>query len=203
MAWKASGQYLETCSCDYICLCTPANFGVPLKRDCFFAVAFHIEEGSYESTPLDGLNFIVIGCAPGPTMLDGNIDIGVLTDERASAEQQQALVSIARGEAGGPWAALAPLYGSFLGAEPARIEFQGAGLSWSFSVPGLVDQALEGLPSPVKEGEPLIIDNTGHPASPRLALAKATRSHLHAMGLDWDDVSGGNNAHFARFNWSG
>jgi hypothetical protein len=40
-----------------------------------------------------------------------------------------------------------------------------------------------------------------HPASARLALAKATASHLHAFGLDWDDTSGNNNGHFAPFNW--
>jgi hypothetical protein len=40
-----------------------------------------------------------------------------------------------------------------------------------------------------------------HPANARLALAKATGSHLHAFGLDWDDTSGNNNGHFAPFNW--
>jgi hypothetical protein len=60
-----------------------------------------------------------------------------------------------------------------------------------------VDQAVEGLPSPVKEGEPLVIDNTGHPANACLALAKSSRSHLHVFGLGWDDVRGGNNGHFA------
>jgi hypothetical protein len=40
-----------------------------------------------------------------------------------------------------------------------------------------------------------------HPANPRLALAKATRSHLHAFGIDWNDTSGQNNGHYAPFNW--
>jgi hypothetical protein len=34
-------------------------------------------------------------------------------------------------------------------------------------------------------------------------LAKATGSRLHAFGLDWEDASGGNNAHFAPFDWRG
>jgi hypothetical protein len=50
-------------------------------------------------------------------------------------------------------------------------------------------------------GEPMCVDNSGHPANNRLGLAKARRSHLHALGLDWDDVSGGNNAHLAPFDW--
>ena len=99
--------------------------------------------------------------------------------------------------------ALQPLIGTFLGTISGAIEFKGHGLSWSFSVPGLVDISVEGMPSPIKEGESLIIDNTAHPANACLALAKATRSHLHALGLNWDDVSGANNGHFAPFNWAG
>jgi len=41
------------------------------------------------------------------------------------------------------------------------------------------------------------------PANARLALAHATRSHVHAFGLDWDDTSGRNNGHFAPFFWQG
>jgi hypothetical protein len=42
-----------------------------------------------------------------------------------------------------------------------------------------------------------------HPANSRLALARATRSHLRAFGIDWDDESGKNNGHFAPFAWKG
>jgi len=49
----------------------------------------------------------------------------------------------------------------------------------------------------------MYFDNSGHPANDRLALAKATRSHLNAFGLMWNDVSGQNNGHFAPFSWQG
>jgi hypothetical protein len=42
----------------------------------------------------------------------------------------------------------------------------------------------------------------GHPAATRLALAKTSRSHMHAFGIKWDDTSGRNNGHFAPFAWS-
>jgi len=74
-------------------------------------------------------------------------------------------------------------------------------MSRSVSIPGLLDQACEGVPSAADSSQPLYIDNTLHPANARLALARATRSHLHAFGLDWDDTSGKNNGHFAPFNW--
>jgi hypothetical protein len=202
VAWQISGQYLETCSCDYICLCTPANFSIALKRDCVFAVAFRIDEGHFDNVPLSGLNFVVIGLFPGPTMADGNGTIGVITDERANDQQKQALGAIGSGQAGGPWAIIGALSTKYLGTESGPIQFEGKGLSWSFSVPGKIETAIEGMASPVKEGESLVIENSGHPANSRIALARATRSHLHAMGLDWDDVSGNNNAHFMPFRWS-
>jgi hypothetical protein len=65
------------------------------------------------------------------------------------------------------------------------------GMSWSVSIPGMLDQAIEGVAG-ANPAEPMYLDNTGHPASNRLALAKATRSHAHAFGLDWDDDSGRN-----------
>ena len=51
-------------------------------------------------------------------------------------------------------------------------------------------------------GQPIYLDNVGHPAATRLALAKASRSHMHAFGIDWDETSGRNNGHFAPFDWS-
>ena len=88
-----------------------------------------------------------------------------------------------------------------LGAEAKPIHFEKNGLSCSVSIPGMLDQAVEGVASAVKQGEPLYIDNTVHPANARLALAKAKRSHLHAFGIDWDDATGRNNGHFAPFSW--
>ena len=98
-------------------------------------------------------------------------------------------------------AALGPLITKMLGVEAKPIHFEKKDMRCSVSIPGVLDQAVEGVPSPVKQDEPLYLDNTVHPANARLALAKATRSHLHAFGIDWDDTSGKNNGHFAPFNW--
>jgi hypothetical protein len=136
-------------------------------------------------------------------MNKGNWSVGVITDERATSEQQQALVTIASGQAGGPMSGLAPLVGTFLGAEARPIRFEGSGNSWSVSAASLVDQAVEGVPGIGGSPEPLYLDNTGHPANSRFALARATRSHLHAFGLDWEDESRRNNGQFAPFDWQG
>ncbi len=99
-------------------------------------------------------------------------------------------------------AVAAPLVADFKGIQRAPIDLQQSGLSWSASIPGFLDQAAEGVPGGVP-GEPIYLDNTVHPANSKLALAKATRSHLDVFGLKFDDTSGNNNAHFAPFRWSG
>jgi len=202
-SWRLDGDYCETCSCDYLCPCLPSNLSAePTKGHCYFALVFHVERGTRGSVSLDGLSFAVFGYTPA-AMGSGNWSVGVVVDERADSAQRDALTAIASGQAGGPMAALAPLLGKFLGVEAKSIHYQRSGLQRSVSIPDMLDQALEGTPSLSKPGEPVVIDNGAHPANSRLALAHASRSHLHAFGLDWDDVSGRNNGHFAPFSWRG
>jgi hypothetical protein len=49
--------------------------------------------------------------------------------------------------------------------------------------------------------EPMHLDHTGHPAADRFALAHASRSRVHALGLSWEDASGKNNGQYAPFSW--
>ena len=96
-SWKVSGQYYETCNCDFVCPCVPAQMTVrPSKGSCAFAMAFQIERGDYGSVSLDGLGFIVLGLTP-EAMGKGNWSVGLLADERASAEQRDAITAIASG----------------------------------------------------------------------------------------------------------
>jgi hypothetical protein len=201
-AWHASGQYYETCSCDFVCPCVPGQMAVsPTKGSCTFAMAFQIERGNYGAVPLDGLGFIVLGWTP-EAMGKGNWSVGVIADERASAEQREAITAIASGGGGGPMSALSGLVGKFLGVESAPIRFDRSGVKWSVKASPFVDMAAEGAKGiNPNNPEPLHLDNTGHPAADRVALARASQSHVHALGLAWDDVSGKNNGQYAPFSW--
>jgi hypothetical protein len=99
-------------------------------------------------------------------------------------------------------AALAPLVGSVAGIEKRPITFEADGLNYRVTAGDMVDQSLKGVPSPTREGEPVVLDNTLHPVSTRLALATATRTHFDAFGIRWDDASGTRNGHFAPFAWA-
>ena len=132
----------------------------------------------------------------------GNWSVGLIADERASAEQRDAITAIASGAAGGPMAALAGLIGTFLGVQSAPIHFDRSGAKWSITASDLVDMAAEGAKGINPDStEPMHLDNTGHPAADRFALAHASRSRVRALGLAWEDVSGKNNGQYAPFSW--
>ena len=198
--WQISGEYFEACSCDSVCPCPTSGLAArPTKGSCDAGLVFHVQRGRFGSTSLDGLSFAVLLHTPGP-MIQGNWTVGLVLDERASKEQREALTTIASGQGGGPMAALGPLIGRFAGAEAKPIKIESSGMRRSVSIPGMLDLAVEGIPG-VNQGEPIYLDNVGHPAAARLALAKATRSHMHAFGINWDETSGRNNGHFAPFSW--
>jgi len=201
-SWHVSGQYFETCSCDFVCPCILGQMAVrPSRGSCTFAMAMQVERGTFDSITLDGITFIIIGYTP-EAMGKGNWSVGLVIDERASAEQIGAITAIASGSAGGPMAPLSGLIGKFLGADTAPVRFEGEGITFSVKAGTLVDMAVEGamgIDSSVTD--PMFIGNTGHPVSSRLALARASRSHVQALGLKWDDDSGKNNGQFAPFNW--
>jgi len=201
-SWQVSGQYYETCSCDFVCPCILGQMAVsPTKGSCTFAMAFQVERGKYGTVSLDGLGFIVLGLTP-EAMGKGNWSLGVIADDRASAEQRDAITAIASGGAGGPMSAVSGLVGTFLGVESAPIRFDRHGAKWSVKASSLVDMAAEGANGLNPNAtEPLHLDNTGHPAADRIALAHASTSHVHALGLTWDDASGKNNGQYAPFSW--
>jgi len=201
--WNISGDYMETCNCTVLCPCIWSNLAAtPTEGECKAAVALRIDKGRKDGVSLDGLSFIVMLLSPGP-MGQGNMTVGLVIDERASQAQADAIVAIATGAAGGPMAMMAPLVGKIAGIERAPIDFSSQGLSHAVRAGTFVDQACEGLPSMVSPGEPIVIDNVAHPVNTRLALAKATRSHMDVFGIRWHDTTGTRNGHFAPFAWSG
>jgi len=201
-SWQVDGQYYETCSCDFVCPCILQQMAVePSKGTCTFAMGFKIERGKFGSESLDDLGFIAVGFTP-EAMGKGNWSVGLVIDDRATPAQRDAITAIASGAAGGPMAGLSGLIGKFLGVESAPIEFSGKGATWSVTAAKLVDMSAQSAMginpnNPV----PLRLSNTGHPANDSVLLAHATKSHVDALGLSWNDASGKNHGQYTPFNW--
>ena len=201
--WAISGDYLETCSCNYVCPCVASNLkDRPTHGWCKAALLFDVKKGHYGQLSLDNLAVVAVGYIPGP-LVEGNWTVGLIIDDRANLEQQDALTAILTGRADGPMERFAPLVGTFAGIETGVIQIEKTGMNFSFSIPSVLDQAAEGVGGGANPDEPLYVDNNLRWANTRLALAKATRSHMHVFGIDWDDTSGRNNGVFAPFEWRG
>jgi hypothetical protein len=201
--WQLAGDYFESCNCDVVCPCLVSPSAPltarPSQGVCDVVLAFHIDKGSYDSVSLDGLNVAVIVHTPGP-MGDGNWTLAAYIDARADDSQTAALGGIFGGAEGGPMAAFAPLIGNHLGAQKVAITYAISGKVRSAVIPGILQMAVEPLPTMHPSGE--IWATIGHPVAPdRLALAVGSSGSTFAdHGMRWDNS--GKNGHYAPISWS-
>ena len=201
--WRISGEYMESCNCDYLCPCIYTNpqEGATLDN-CTASLVFRIDEGSSGGVKLDGLSFALL-IRSGKVMADGDWVLGCVVDARADEVQRAALSAIVGGEAGGtPGMIRSKLVGDFRGVEFRPIEFRMDGTRRSVEIPGVLSFEIAGV-IPRHGGEdPICIDNTSHPAGRRLALARAKSYRVEGFGLDLEMIGQGNNGHFAPFAWA-
>ena len=202
-AWAVKGEYMEACSCDFLCPCIPKNMAMAATHEfCKVALTFEITSGKYGEVALDGVRFTMFAQSAA-IMSSGNWIGGLVIDTRASAAQADAIGAIASAAGNGPLAMFAPLTTDFRGVLRHPIEFTRNGKEYSARIEGLLDQAVVGVDSFSATGECVAIDNTAHPVNKRLNLASAMRNIISAFGIDWRDTSGRTNGHFAQFNWQG
>ena len=71
VTWSLRGDYFENCNCEVLCPCIHNPMAEPTEGHCDVALAFHVEEGYFDDTVLDGLNFVVVLNTP-TVMGEGN-----------------------------------------------------------------------------------------------------------------------------------
>lgn len=134
--WSLKGTYFESCNCDATCPCI--FLSDPTEGNCTALVAWHIDQGSFGSTKLDGLNVVLAAMAPG-NMVKTKWKAAAYLDKRATGEQKNALATIFTGQAGGHPAVLASFIGEMMGAHDAKIDFHAEGKSYSLSIEGVAE----------------------------------------------------------------
>jgi len=201
--WRLSGEYFENCNCSVVCPClmsTSAPLAArPTEGACEVVLAFHIDRGSYDGVSLDGLNIALAVLAPGP-MGDGNLSAAAYIDERADDRQTAALGAIFTGAEGGPMAAFAPLITTHLGVKKTPIRYAVTGTHRSVEIPGIMQMAVEPIPSLHPSGETWVA--AGHPVAPdKMALAVGSSGSTFAdYGMHWDNSD--KNGHYAPITWA-
>ncbi len=140
--WNVAGTYFESCNCEAACPCVFT--GPPTDGECNALIGWHIDQGGFGDTRLDGLNAALFVHTPGH-MLQTKWQVALYVDERADAKQQDALGKIFSGAAGGYLAALGPLIGEVLGVKSTAIEYRAEGKQRALSMPNVADMEIEAL----------------------------------------------------------
>jgi hypothetical protein len=148
--WSMRGDALGACSCDWGC---PCNFDAPpTKGWCEGGYAFHINDGAYNDTSLDGLTIGFFVHAPAALHL-GNVTGYVLIDEKANDTQRAAIGHILGGTLGGPFGALAGLLVKVIGPEFVPVEWNLDGANSYARFGDRVEQRLAPIKNPVTGAE--------------------------------------------------
>lgn len=149
--WSFEADFMQACSCDYGC---PCEFSAPPTRGfCDGVGAWHIAHGHYGGIKLDGLGLGFAAHWP-KAIHEGNGTVCLFFDERANAEQRDALIQIASGQAGGmPFEILATTFSKILEPRYVPFQFNFNGRNGSVQVGDAVKMKVEPIKNPVT-GEP-------------------------------------------------
>lgn len=196
--WSLTGSYFEACNCEVACPCV--FLGPPTQGDCTLLVAWHIERGNFDGTPLDDLNVALAAYSPGH-MLQTKWKAALYLDDRAGEPQRAALVKIFSGQAGGHLANIAACIGEVLGIKNAAIEFRAEGRRRSLRIGTSADMAIEAVPG--AGGAEVEIANVPFcvvPGIPAVA-ARSMRLGYHDYGFSWEITD--RNGFYSAFAYQG
>jgi len=120
MGYKLEGSLLEVCDCKVLCPCWIGED--PDNGTCRGVVAHHYTSGRVDDVDVSGLTIVMMAFIPG-NVLEGNWRAAMFIDDRATEAQFQALLSVYKGERGGPVADLGKLIGEVVSVERKPIQF--------------------------------------------------------------------------------
>lgn len=190
MGYRVRGSLLEVCDCEILCPCWVGEN--PDNGTCRSILAYHVDEGEIDGVDVAGLTLALTVYIPG-NVLDGNWRAVMFVDDRATDEQEQALLAVWSGKKGGAIADFAQLFGEIVAVERAPIVFtvvQGKG---TVKIADVAEAELEPFRGPTGEPTRLVesIFST-IPGSPAY-VGKAARYRMKSEALDVDlDLEGHN-----------
>ncbi len=121
MAYELEGSLLEVCTCNTLCPCWVGED--PDTGTCDGTLAWHFDKGKIDGVDVSGLTFAVLAHIPG-NILHGNWRAIAYVDEKASKEQEEAILGVYTGKKGGPVADLAQLIGEVVAVERVPFTFE-------------------------------------------------------------------------------
>lgn len=183
--WVIKGELALNCSCDVFCPCD-VSLGVarPTHGYCQAWMAFHVDDGHYQGTPLAGLNVALMLDIPG-RMAEGGWTVALYVDESATDAQVTAMEMILSGQAGGTTGLLKLLVSNFLGTKRVPVTYQVEGAVRTVTAGRAILASIE----PIGGADPdhhVTIQNSKYWMSPTITIARGLKSRFRDFGRMWD-----------------
>jgi hypothetical protein len=153
--WRLDGDWIKNCNCAFGC---PCDFlAPPTHGNCQGVLGMRIARGHFGSTTLDGLSFFAVASWPGP-LHEGNGTVQAIIDERATAEQRDALFQILSGKhaaEGTLFHIFSLIVSTMLDPvfAPIEVAFDMDGRTARVSIPGVLETESKPIRNPVTGAE--------------------------------------------------
>ena len=198
--WNIKGELILNCSCDVFCPCV-ISLGLhpPTEGKCQGWLGIDIEQGHYGDTDLSGLKVGVLLEIPG-NMSRGDWKVGLYLDENANEAATAALTQIMSGQAKGTTGLFKVLVSEVLAVKKVPIEFRREGKRRIFSIPRLIEGAIEPVPGKDPERDQ-VITNSQYWMGPDIVVSRALKGRVRDFGRVWD--FDGRSAELCAIDWSG
>jgi len=131
---------LEACTCHSICPCWIGQD--PDGGTCEGVIAWHFDKGAINNIDVSNLTIAIATFIPG-NALSGNWRAAVYMDDKATPDQEKALLDTYTGKNGGPVADMAQLIGEVVSVERAPITFAVEKGKGHFRIGGAVEAEME------------------------------------------------------------
>ena len=179
------GTLLEACSCGGPCPCWVGDD--PDGGRCDSVNAYHIDRGQVGGVDVSNLSFVQVNQIPG-NVLAGNWRAIFYIDDKATPEQQEAILNAFGGKLGGSLADVASLVGERVAVHFVPIEHRVEGGKGTLRVGEIVEAEM--APYTDANGRPTTIHDTVFstiPGSPAyLAKASHHRVNIPEYGMIWE-----------------
>lgn len=201
MTYDIEGRLLEVCTCNVLCPCWVGED--PDGGTCDSALAWKVDSGSIEGVDVAGLTIALSVHIPGNVLVPASWRAAVFVDERATDDQQAALLKVFTGQLGGAIADLAGLIGEVVSVERVPITFTVEGGRGRLAIGAVADAEM--VPFVGATGEGTTLSGTVFSTIPGSPVYAAKSEHFRrdgtAHGLP-DVAATGNNALQGHFRFA-
>jgi hypothetical protein len=163
----------------------------PDNGTCDSVLAYHFDRGTIEGIDVSGLTLGLVAHIPG-NVLKGNFRVAVVVDEKATPQQEEAILNAYTGKLGGPLADLSQLIGEVVAVERAPITFQVEEGKGTLKIGQSVEAEMEPYRGP-----------SGQVTTLNESVAKASRWRARHAALGFDLDLKGHNAIQGAFRFEG